>query len=75
MTSIPLRTELAALIAKEKNTSLLQVLHDILSSGSKDALLKAKLSSRALKAEDDLADGQVNTTDEIRARLAAKKRT
>lgn len=74
MATIHLRTELAELIAKEKNTSLLQVLRDILSGGSKNALLKAKLTSRALKAEDDLEHGRVMTTDQVRTRLAARKK-
>ena len=51
---------------------MLQVLHDILSSGSKSALLKAKLTSRALKAEEDFANGRVYTTDQIRDSLAAR---
>ena len=74
MSTISLRNELTELIAKEKNTSLLEVLKDILSGGSKNALLKAKLTSRALKAEDDLAAGRVHTTDEVRARLASRKK-
>ncbi len=72
MSGSSLRTELTQLIAKEKNDSLLQVLHDILSSGSKSALLKAKLTSRALKAEEDFANGRVYTTDQIRDSLAAR---
>ena len=63
MTKLPIRTELTELIAKEKNVSLLQELRDMLSGGSKDALLKAKLTSRALKAEDDLAIGRVLITE------------
>jgi hypothetical protein len=74
MSTLSLRTELANLIAKEKNASLLQVLKDILSGGSKNALLKAKLTSRALKAEEDLAAGRVMTTAQVRARLAARKK-
>ena len=74
MSTISLRNELTELIAKEKNAYLLEVLKDILSGGSKNALLKAKLTSRALKAEEDLAAGQVHTTDEIRARLASRKK-
>ena len=74
MATLTLRSELAELIAKEKNTSLLQVLRDILSGGSKNALLKAKLTSRALKAEHDLSHGRVLTTDQVRTRLAARKK-
>ena len=74
MSTISLRNELTELIAKEKNASLLEVLKDILSGGSKNALLKAKLTSRALKAEEDLAAGRVFTTDEVRARLASRKK-
>lgn len=72
--TLPLRTELAELIAKEKNTSLLQVIRDILSGGSKNALLKAKLTSGALKAEDDRAHGRVLTTGQVRTRLATRKK-
>ncbi|MBK9420939.1 MAG: hypothetical protein IPN44_07785 [Flavobacteriales bacterium] len=74
MATIHLRTELAELIAKEKNDSLLQVLRDILSGGSKNALLKAKLTSRALKAEDDLAHERVLTTGQVRTRIEARKK-
>ncbi len=74
MSTLSLRTELSELIAKEKNASLLEVLKDILSGGSKNALLKAKLTSRALKAEDDLAAGRVLSTDQVRERLASRKK-
>lgn len=74
MSTLSLRTELSDLILKEKNDSLLEVLKGILSGGSKNALLKAKLTSRALKAEEDLAAGRVLSTAQVRARLAARKK-
>lgn len=74
MSTVSLRTELSELISKEKNASLLEVLKDILSGGSKNALLKAKLTSRALKAEEDLAAGRVLSTTQVRARLASRKK-
>lgn len=74
MSTLSLRTELSDLIAKEKNASLLEVLKDILAGGSKNALLKAKLTSRALKAEEDLAAGRVLSTAQVRNRLAARKK-
>ncbi len=74
MAKLPIRTELTEPIAKEKNASLLQVLRDMLGGGSKNALLKAKLISRALKAEDDLAHGRVLTTGQVRNRLAARSK-
>lgn len=74
MATLPLRTELAELIAKEKNTSLLQVLRDILSGNSKNALLKDKLTSRALKAEDDRLNGRVLSTEQLRTRIASRKK-
>ena len=74
MATLPLRTELTELIAKEKNTSLLQVLRDILSGGSKNALLKAKLTSRALRAEDDRLNGRVLSTEQLRTRIASRKK-
>jgi len=74
MSTLSLRTELSELIAKEKNASLLEVLKDILSGESKNVLLKAKLTSRALKAEEDLAAGRVLNTDQVRERLASRKK-
>ena len=74
MSTISLCNELSELIAKEKNAALLEVLKDILSGGSKNALLKAKLTSRALKAEEDLAAGRVLSTDQVRERLASRKK-
>lgn len=74
MSALALRTELSELILKEKNASLLEVLKDILSGGSKNALLKAKLTARAMKAEEDLAAGRVLSTKEVRARLASRKK-
>ncbi|MBP7450726.1 MAG: hypothetical protein KA817_11875 [Flavobacteriales bacterium] len=74
MSTLSLRTELSELIAKEKNASVLEVLKGILSGGSKNALLKAKLTSRALKAEGDLAAGRVLTTDQVRTRLSSRKK-
>ena len=74
MSTMPLRAELGELIAKEKNASLLEVLRDILSGGSKNALQKAKLTSRALKAEDDRLNGRVLSTDKLRTRIAARRK-
>jgi hypothetical protein len=74
MSTLSLRNELTELIAKEKNPSLLEVLKDILSGGSKNALLKAKLTARALKAEEDLTAGRVLSTTQVRARLASRKK-
>ena len=74
MSTLSLRNELSELIAKEKNASLLEVLKHILSGGSRNALLKAKLTSRALKAEEDLAEGRVLSTAQVRARLASRKK-
>lgn len=74
MSALALRNELAELIAKEKNASLLEVLKEILTGSSKNALLKAKLTARALKAEEDLTAGRVLTTDQVRARLASRKK-
>ncbi|MCB0771966.1 MAG: hypothetical protein KDB93_01175 [Flavobacteriales bacterium] len=74
MGAVSLRTELSDLIRKEKNDSLLEVLKSILSGGSGNTLLRAKLTSRALKAEEDLATGRILGTDEVRARLAERRK-
>lgn len=73
MGSISVRTQLTELIAKEKNTGLLEVLRSILTSPGHDALLKAKLTARALKAEDDLSAGRTHGLDEVRSRIEARK--
>ena len=72
MSTLSLRNELVELITREKNASVLQVLKDILSSNQKNALLKAKLTSRALKAEADRDAGRVLSAAEVKARLAAR---
>ncbi len=74
MSTVSLRNELVDLITREKNASVLQVLKDILSGDQKNALLKAKLTSRALKAEEDREAGRVLTTAQVKARLAARKK-
>jgi hypothetical protein len=74
MSALALRTELSERISKEKNASLLEVLKDILNGGSKNALLKAKLTARALRSEEDLAAGRVLSTTQVRARLASRKK-
>ncbi|MCL4282672.1 MAG: hypothetical protein KJZ58_10445 [Flavobacteriales bacterium] len=74
MGAVSLRTELSDLIRKEKNDSLLEVLKSILSGGSGNTLLRAKLTSRALKAEEDLATGRILGTHEVRARLAERRK-
>ncbi|MBV6406242.1 MAG: hypothetical protein GFGODING_03027 [Flavobacteriales bacterium] len=75
MGTLSLRAELSDLIAKEKDVTLLNVLKDILSGGSKNALLKAKLTARALKAEEDLAAGRTLDTKQVRARLSARRKS
>ncbi len=74
MSALTLKAELMSLIEKEKNTPLLHVLRDILTGKGKSSLLKAKLTSRALRSEADIAAGRLFTTDQMRGRLAARRR-
>ncbi|MBL7963010.1 MAG: hypothetical protein JNM31_04110 [Flavobacteriales bacterium] len=69
-----LRTELKRLIEKEKDESLLAYALRFFKRADQEELWKAKLSSRADKAEADFAAGRTHTHGEVVAHFKAKRR-
>lgn len=66
-----IKTEVAHLLAQESNQELLEVVKQILMQSEPSTLLKAKLTSRALKAETDIQKGLLLTPKAAMARLTA----
>ena len=69
MTAIQLKAEHKRLIENEKDISLLEHALRFFKKADQEELWKAKLSSRADKAEADLAAGHVHTHEEVVAHL------
>ena len=60
-----LKTELLKMIEKENDIQILNALHTFLEKTRINPVLKKKLSSRALKAEDDIAAGRLLSKEEM----------
>lgn len=73
MTALQLRTELKRLIENEKDLSLLEHALRFFKRADQEELWKAKLSSRADKAEADLAAGRTHTHEEVVDHFKAKR--
>ena len=69
METVDIKAELQALIEKETDNSILEAIRTLLKKSSLDPTLKRKLTSRALKAEDDIAAGRVMDRQELEKRL------
>ena len=67
--SIALKSELLHLVEKESDETLLQVIKHILVQPSRSALIKAKLTIRALQSEEDMQQGRVYTLEKASERL------
>ncbi|MEQ8712022.1 MAG: hypothetical protein RIC80_03345 [Cyclobacteriaceae bacterium] len=67
-----LKTELQALIQNETDDAILEAIRTLLKKSSLDPTLKHKLTSRALKAEEDIANGRVMDRQELEARLNSR---
>ena len=72
MTTVDIKTELQALIANETDKSILEAIRTLLKKSSLDPSLKQKLTSRALKSEEDIAAGRVMNRKELEKRLNSK---
>lgn len=59
MRTTDIKTELRALIEKETDNSILQAIYTLLKKSSLDPKLKEKLTTRALKSEEDIAAGRL----------------
>lgn len=66
---ISIKAELLHLVEQESDETLLQVIKQLLVQPARSALVKAKLTIRALKAEEDIQKGRVYTLEEASARL------
>jgi predicted transcriptional regulator len=73
MTAFQLKTQLKRLIENEKDISLLEHALRFFKRADQEELWKAKLSSRADKAEADFEAGRVNTHAEVIAHFKAKR--
>jgi len=73
MTAIQLKAELKRLIENEKDVSLLEHALRFFKKADQEELWKAKLSSRADKAEADFAVGRIHSHEEVVAHFKAKR--
>jgi hypothetical protein len=69
MKTTDIKQELRTLIEKEKDLHILEAIKTLLVKSSLDPILKEKLTSRALKAEEDILAGRVYTRKEFEKRL------
>ncbi len=74
MTAIQLKAQLKRLIEDEKDVSLLEHALRFFKRADQEELWKAKLSSRADKAEADFAAGRVHSHEEVVAHFKAKRK-
>ena len=69
MKAIDIKTELRTLIENETDNSILEAIKTLLKKSSLDPVLKEKLTSRALRSEEDIAAGRVMDRAELEQRL------
>jgi hypothetical protein len=69
MKAVDIKTELRELIEKETDSSILEAIKTLLKKSSLNPVLKQKLTSRALKADEDIAAGRVMDRKELESKL------
>lgn len=69
MRTIDIKTELRTLIENETDNSILEAIKTLLKKTHLNPILKEKLTSRALKSEEDISAGRVMDRSEIEQRL------
>lgn len=69
MKTTDIKRELKTLIEKEKDLHILEAIKTLLVKSGLDSSLKEKLTSRALKAEEDIQAGRVYTRKELENKL------
>jgi hypothetical protein len=69
MDTTNLKKELKTLISQENNPNILEAIKTLLINSSLDPVLKQKLSSRALKSEEDIKANRVYTREEFEKKL------
>ncbi|WP_026950171.1 hypothetical protein [Algoriphagus mannitolivorans] len=72
MRETAIKQELRRLIEKENDLHLLEAIKTLLVKSSLDPVLKEKLTTRALKAEEDIQAGRVYSRKELEKKLDSK---
>jgi hypothetical protein len=72
MATVDLKTELQELIQNETDHSILDAIRTLLIKSRLDPILKEKLTSRALKAEEDIAANRLMDRKELEKRLDSR---
>jgi hypothetical protein len=65
-----IKTELQRMIEQETDISVLEAIRTILQKTSLNPILKEKLTSRALKSEEDIRAGRVFGKEEVTKRVS-----
>lgn len=65
MSAVDLKTELRQMIENETDMSILEAIRTILLKTGLNPVLKEKLTTRALKSEEDIKAGRVFDKDEV----------
>lgn len=72
MRGTDIKQELRTLIENENDLHVLEAIKTLLVKSSINPILKEKLTSRALKAEEDIRTGRVYTREEIEKKLDSR---
>lgn len=72
MKAVDIKQELRSLIDQENDLHILEAIKTLLQKSSLDPVLKEKLTSRALKSEKDIREGNVYTRAELEQKLDSK---
>lgn len=65
MSTVEIKTELQRMIEQETDVNVLKAIRTILHKTSLNPILRDKLTSRALKSEDDIRSGRVFNKEEV----------
>ena len=61
-----IKSEIQKLVEVQNDPDILNNVYEILEKAQKEAEIKAAMTARALKAEEDIKEGRVYTMDEFR---------
>ncbi|SKC40429.1 hypothetical protein [Ohtaekwangia koreensis] len=61
-----IKSEIQKLVEVQNDPDILNNVYEILEKAQKEAEIKATMTARALKAEEDIKEGRVYTMDEFR---------
>lgn len=74
MNTPDIKSELKELIDQEADINVLEAIKTLLKKASLNPVLQEKLTSRALKAHQDIKEGRTMSREEIEKKLDAQKR-